>query len=195
VLEQGNHSLQWIHVSSDVDQPAADLVAALHALSDVPDTIDTLIVTSLAGSSEWEHLRFESLLNEDRIRLPLWLRTPSVSEGRCARMSGSHDILETILSALANGPDNGEASMADPLDLEAVFRNFDSTSERILRIDLVEGSALRTNDFLLARSESGDSEKLSIALYRKPFDMWNVHDVSHEYPDVVQSLMTRLNSI
>ncbi len=53
-------------------------------------------------------------------------------------------------------------------------------------------SGIRTASFLLIRSEAENGPKSS-ALYEKPEDRWNVHDVAQQFPDVAAELAARLD--
>ena len=55
-----------------------------------------------------------------------------------------------------------------------------------------------TNDFLFARKKSADKTETDIdanaaALYSKPEDVWNIHDISSEYQETVAELIEVLN--
>jgi hypothetical protein len=56
-----------------------------------------------------------------------------------------------------------------------------------------DANAIRSGRFLFVQqaSESVDSDR-EHALYSKPEDVWNVHDVSGQYPDVVDELTEAL---
>jgi len=62
---------------------------------------------------------------------------------------------------------------------------------RSIRIVHESGDAVRTDDFFFVRTILGNGTDRS-ALYAKPEDVWNVHDLSHEYPDVVEEFRRQL---
>jgi len=184
-------AVEWIHLvvstrKDGLEWITASLDAARTAVSTCPE--DTLMVTAVGGETA-DCGRFESLLWEGDIRVPLWIRH---GEDGCRRVSyptGSFDVLETVLSSLDASAE--EASADRPLDLHSKGRESDELSQREIHLVVEHCNAVRTQDFLFVRSQSKEFGKKT-ALYGKPYDVWNVHDLSHEYPDVVDELLARL---
>jgi len=180
--------LQWTHVELPDDGArivwldgllkAAAMVS--RAFSD-----DRLIVTAIAGE-ERQTSRFESLLWEEQVRLPLFIAGKGIGCERVNCQTGSFDVLETVLAELGD-------TRTDPEE-DSPFSLTDAQRENCLRsIYLSQGTtdAVRTADFMLVRSSSGMSDE-QVALYGKPCDVWNVHDLSREYPDVTDRLLAQL---
>jgi hypothetical protein len=163
---------------------------------------DVFLVTSLQGARQQCPDPFESILFEGRIRVPLWASfdgrrggTESDSQ-RILSISGSHDVAATILAVLNEreeqsteplGEDHAARSLAELVQQSA------HQPDRQLKIKMHDANAIRSGRFLFVQqaSESVDSDR-EHALYSKPEDVWNVHDVSGQYPDVVDELTEAL---
>lgn len=179
---------RWLHLDPAAADPpgvwvAAGLRLAMQALA--ASAQETLIVTSTAGESE-DSGRFESLLWEGSIRVPLWLAGDRTEPGWIHWPTGSHDVLETVLAAVgASGQSSGPDS---PMDLSKVSATDSTGQQRRIQIADSRCDAVRTIDFMLVR-ERMEGLDGRVALYEKPHDLWNVHDVSREYPQVVDDLL------
>lgn len=179
---------RWLHVDpSGVEQPGGWIAAGLRLAvqAAVAAAPQTLIVTSTAGETD-DGGRFESLLWEGSIRVPLWLAGQRSEPGWIHCPTGSDDVLETVLSAL--GEPVASLEPDQPVDLHKVSAADRAVQDRLIRIAGRDCDALRTIDFMLVR-ERTDSVEGRVALYEKPLDQWNVHDVSREYPQVVDDLL------
>lgn len=187
----------WVHTAiADSDQ----LERALQTIQAVCDDQSLLIVTSLHGAdaSEAEAMPFESLLPEAQIRIPLWLQGAGLSGYRIQGITGSLDVMQTVRDVLSQQQafESGEATpAAGSLNLLALARRPGQQTGRHVIVHWEAGQAVRSDNFLYveSRPESGEGEaavaSLAIArqaLYAKPADVWNVHDVSGEYLDVTE---------
>lgn len=182
-------ALEWCHVnlSGEPDRVtwiAEALTAASAAVLAGAD--DTLFVTAVAGDVV-DCGRFESLLWEGTIRVPLWIS--GYGGGRVTPPTGSFDVLGTILSSLNAAPDATSDDL--PVDLRRFGSELSVVPPRSIRVSQDGSDAIRTPEFLFVRSQSDEFGE-QLALYGKPHDLWNVHDLSREYPDVVDELLALL---
>ncbi|MCH2209709.1 MAG: hypothetical protein MK110_00285 [Fuerstiella sp.] len=184
-------AVEWIHLvvstrENEQEWIAACLDAARTAVSTCPG--DTLMVTAVGGETA-DCGRFESLLWEGDIRVPLWIRDGQDTCRRVCDPTGSFDVLQTMLSNLQASAD--EPSAVPWFDLNSEGCDSGELPPREIHLVIGDSSALRTEDFLFVRRQSAESGEKT-ALYGKPYDVWNVHDLSHEYPDVADELLARL---
>ena len=184
---------QWIHLStapeSTMDTVIAELLRTLTRSNLTGGTVQ--IVTALRGALRKPNDRFESILTEERLRVPLWIQSATIHKGRCANLTGSHDIMETIDHILSSDNAVSHPSLDSPQDLMEFADGTTPVEDRLIRVRHDSGRACRTGDFLFVRAPSIDAEE-KIGLYRKPEDVWNVHNVSHEYPDVVDEMIVQM---
>lgn len=184
-------SFRWLHLElADLEQPApwiaAGLQLAVDAVTASPD--ESMLVTSTGGEPA-DGGRFESLLWEGEIRVPLWIAGAHIDTGREPRPTGSYDVMETVLAAIGASVPSPQDD--GPRDLSLVAAGKQDVGQRLIRIAGRECEAIRTAGFLLVRQLVTGQEG-RIALYEKPQDVWNVHDVSHEYPQIVDDLLQQL---
>ena len=191
VINSEAGALEWLHLEVPAGEDwlrwivaAFEVVAA--AASECPE--DMLIVTATGGEAA-DHGRFESLLWEGVLRVPLWIGEGVNECRRVNRPTGSFDVLETVLSSLNAAAES--ASIARSLDLRLISGGSSDVTPRSICIRFDGCEAIRTPDFFFVRSRSEGSGKTT-ALYSKPNDLWNVHDLSHEFPDVADELLARL---
>ncbi len=181
--------LQWTHIDIPNDSTrdrwlAAALTVAVNVVHENPD--DRFIVTAVSGEAH-DPGRFESLLFEERIRLPLLIAGSGIGCERVANPTGSFDVLETLLEDL--GESNVTVKDDRPVNLgEPQY----DVQDRVIPLFHESTNAVRTSDFLLVRSVS-DLHDEQIALYGKPYDVWNVHDLSREYPAMTDQLLKQLS--
>jgi hypothetical protein len=189
VGESDETALEWCHLDlSDDDDRVTWIAGALEAASAaVPEGADDTLIVTAVGGDIFDCGRFESLLWEGTIRVPLWIS--GCGSGRITQPTGSFDVLRTILASL----NSASTAMFDDqsVDLRRFGGELSVVLPRSIRISQDGSDAIRTPDFFFVRSQSDElGEKL--ALYGKPHDVWNVHDLSHEYPGVVDELLARL---
>ena len=175
---------QWIHIELPEDETAdawlaATLNGAVRLIADFPD--DELIVTSVAGEAQTDH-RFESLLWEGSIRVPLWFAQPGHLCGQVSQPTGSFDAFETLLAGGWVADALRSQSETGAVDLRSMIN---APAERSIHLRHGQTDAVRSPDFFCVRVVDEYSE-ISTAVYGKPNDVWNVHDLSHEYPDVAE---------
>ena len=188
------HGLEWFHFelpggddSSRWTAAALDAVAAAQA----GDRRDIHIVTAIGGEAD-DHGRFESLLWEGGIRLPLWIRDRDRRCSRVNRPTGSFDVLETVLACLDA---RGDSALTDrPIDLRTACRETNEVPSRSIHMMGEDYEAVRIPDFLYVRVDSQEFGEKT-ALYAKPHDVWNVHDLSHEFPHVADELLRQLRAV
>ncbi len=179
---------QWTHVELPNDNAGlvwlqAALSAAVLVAQEHPD--DRLVVTAVAGT-DGDSNRFESLLWEENVRLPLLIGGKGIECERVSCPTGSFDILETLLA------DFGEEAAPTGKDRPASLGGqLHEVPLRAIQVTQGEADAVRTSDFFLVRLTS-ELQGEQVALYGKPHDVWNIHDLSHEYPDVTDSLLAQL---
>ncbi len=179
-------ALDWVHIELQDDEDQTQWIAAtLEAAADLAVCEGgPLIVTAINGEVA-DHGRFESLLWEGSIRVPLWIREGATGCGRVNQPSGSFDVLETVLSSLNARAESESAD--ESINLRLIRGGSSKLPLRSIRISHQDCEAVRTPDFLFVRAQSEEfGEK--VALYGKPHDVWNVHDLSHEFPDAVDEL-------
>ena len=177
----------WVHavLTPDADaEQLAELVAQSQEF--VCDSQDVLIVTFLNGGAVCQPDRFQSLLFDGDIRVPLWIQSSHLP-CRIQVLTGSLDIAATIAGEL-EGVEH-QVSSQDTAAAAAHLVELAETSaampNRRLFINAGDVVAVRTTDFLFAQSGAG-LDSLS-ALYVKPEDVWNLNDVSSEYHEVVEN--------
>lgn len=181
--------LQWTHIHIPKDSTRdrwleTALTAAVNVVHKNPN--DRFIVTAVSGETD-DSGRFESLLFEERVRLPLLIAGSGIGCERVAHPTGSFDVLETLLADV--GESNVTVKDDRPVNLgEPQYKVLD----RVIPLFHQSMNAVRTSDFLLVRLAS-DLHDEQIALYGKPYDVWNVHDLSREYPDMTDQLLKRLS--
>ena len=181
-------AVDWIHIELPQHGGQTEWVAAtLEAAADLSVCEGGLLMVTAIDGEMSNHGRFESLLWEGSIRVPLWIREGSTGCSRVSQPTGSFDVLETVLSGL-NAPAESES-----VNLRQICARSARSPLRSIRISRPDCEAVRTPDFLFVRAESEEfGEKL--ALYGKPHDVWNVHDLSHEFPDIVDELSAGLRN-
>ena len=192
-LAPDENALEWFHLELPEGEDRCRWIAeSLEAAAAIQFECQrqTLIVTAIGGEVA-DHGRFESLLWEGDIRLPLWIRDRDTGCGRVSRPTGSFDVLETILSCLEA---RETASTDQAVDLQLMFGELSESQPRSIRITGEGYEAVRTLDFLFVRSHSVEFGEKT-ALYAKPQDVWNVHDLSHEFPHVVDELLLQLPAV
>ena len=188
----------WLHIDAEIDQLTADLFSktvevAVKWKDEAPE--DILIITSLQGNSPDCPAPFESMLYEGRIKVPLWIVATGGSR-RVQALTGSHDVAVTIQDAFTEQDgeqpgEGGSVSLLSIVDTEA------QDADRTITIlgDNIKG--VRSRQFFYVEhtetAEAHDSVTRH-ALYSKPEDVWNVHDVSGEYPDVIDQHSGMLES-
>lgn len=188
-FDRDNTDLMWCHVEVPRDERwspwvASCLQAARKAGFEGEDEI--LLVTATEGEAE-DCGRFESLLWQGAIHVPLWIAGGATPFGRQPQPTGSFDVLETILVCLGATASDGENQACD---LRRVLDTGDS-DHRAIRLIHGNRDAIRTAEFFFVRSQSEESGEQT-ALYGKPHDIWNVHDVRREYPQVADELLEQL---
>lgn len=178
-------SLAWVHIENDL--PAASDAAKAGASAGIAEitrqllsrctridggaeteTSPILIVTATLGGTESLHPPFLSPLNENLIRVPLWIHTGQGQPCRINAVSGSRDLIPTIRDALAlpiiGLPTAGSAAgnsdeqlPTDSPDTSSVSllpftRSPGMVCDRGITIQADDGVAVRTGGYLLFRS-------------------------------------------
>ena len=178
----------WVHAVLPADAGTYQLAHLITQAEQIAsDTQDVLVVTFLGGGAVCKPDRFQSLLFEGDIRVPLWIRS-SHSPCRIQTLTGSFDILAMIADELDAGDRDlsAQGSADGAANLLRFAGNPDEHQDRRLFVNAGGVAAVRTSDFLFARSGAG-MDAVS-ALYAKPEDVWNVNDVSADYHEVVEGL-------
>ena len=178
---------QWLHVDlTDAERRRDWIASALQAVAEtVPVCPDQTVIVTATGGEHEDSGRFESLLWEECLRVPLWVADPRIEAGQEHRPTGSYDVLETLLTALGA---TGEPSLSGQAADLVAARAAGGDEERLIRVAAEGAEAVRSSEFLLVRTHS-DQAGERLALYGKPHDVWNVHDVSREFPDVTDELL------
>lgn len=184
----------WIHAAA-ADSEQFEL--AVQLLQSTCDDQSLLMITSVRGSgvSETEPMPFESLLPESQIKVPLWLQAVGLVGYRVQGITGSLDVMQTVRSVLAEEMSSEPAVASTetrPLNLLSLARRPGQQIRRHVVIRSGAFLAVRTDNFLYVTEHSGADDAIVAtpnavrsALYAKPSDVWNVHDVAGEYLDVV----------
>jgi hypothetical protein len=168
---------EWLHCSFAAVVTAfdAELGSAFDLLRERGwDTNAKWIVTSDFGLPLGEHSRVGAAgsdLHEELVHVPLIVRWPGAAEAgrRIDTFTGPADVGDII---------RGSAPMAQPA--------------REFAITACAGSAtIRTEEWVLL--VPADAERKPM-LFVKPDDRWEVHDVASLHEDVVQELLTKLQS-
>ncbi|MCA9049278.1 MAG: hypothetical protein KDA89_11155 [Planctomycetaceae bacterium] len=117
---------------------------------------------------------------------------------RVQTLTGSLDIGATLLPSHTDrrqlAQDTNPKSL--PVLLTAAHSSDESSTDRELHITGQSFRAVRTKNFLYAERTSADNDAPrhpQAALYSKPEDLWNVHDVSREFVDVFERLQQSLS--
>ena len=155
---------QWTHVELPNDDTRfawldTALTSGVSVVCEKPD--DCLIVTAVAGEIG-DSNRFESLLWEERIRLPLLIAGKGMGCERVNFPTGSFDVLETLLSEMGEGIDGLKEDQ--PVNLASDRHEIPLRSIQVSQHGI---DAVRTSDFLLVRSNANHQGE-QIALYGKP---------------------------
>ena len=166
------------------------------------------IVTFLGGQPFEIPDRFETLLSECTIRVPCFLQQAQTEARRVGTISGTRDLCATILEALKEpcGDELIEESLpsADndaPIPLQQLLSGRSSLqcpNSRWIPIRGTEIRAVRSADFLYVESAAAveypsDGQQASVALYAKPDDVQNVHNVAGDYPSVTEAFHEHLH--
>ncbi|MDG2131738.1 MAG: hypothetical protein P8K08_27335 [Fuerstiella sp.] len=174
----------WVHVVLPADAGAEQIFEVVaKAEKIVSDSLDVLMITFLGGGAVCQPDRFQSLLFESDVRVPLWIQS-SHPPIRVQTLTGSFDIAGTIADELEGT--RRQHSASGPANLLRLAENPGRKSDRYLLIDAGEVAAVRTVDFLYVQTKG--KQQGNAALYAKPEDVWNLNDVSGEYHKVVEEL-------
>ena len=140
------------------------------------------IVTAIHGYQR-DFPEFDSAVQDCEVRVPLWLMGANMTPAlRTSNLAGSRDLLRTINQLLdVNIPpeDDGPSRSIDLRELMLGSKQQD----RRMPLYVKDKAAIRTLEFLFVRDQD-----FHTSLYAKPTDVWNVHDVSGEFHDVVDEL-------
>lgn len=190
-----DRSFVWMHTAAaDSEQ----FESAVQLLQSICDDQSLLMVTALRGAdpSENESMPFESLLPESQIRAPLWVQGTGMMGYRVQGITGSLDVMQTVRGVLSQHmfSESTAVSLATrSLNLLSLARWPGQQIRRHVVIQSGAFVAVRTDNFLYV-TEQSKVDDASVesptaarsALYAKPADVWNVHDVAGEYLDVVE---------
>lgn len=158
-----------------------------------------VIVTSARGEvhSGVSDLHNSALnLSDDVVHTPLFLWERTTGEatlgGRRQALARSIDLWPTLAAwfgvAFSDKAGGG-------WNLLPVVRNETLEVREEIIISAPGATAIRTHDFYLVRTDTkpGESE-LAVQLFVKPEDVWEVSNVAAQFPEVVESLLARLES-
>ncbi|MEZ6059542.1 MAG: hypothetical protein R3C19_04185 [Planctomycetaceae bacterium] len=200
-------ALAWLHVQMpDTDESSGFGVREYigRAVSEAESLCrqhDILILTACCGLTAPDLGRFETLLPEAAIRVPLLLMTGTRDARRVQTITGSFDLAPTLADALTLSPPDAGNSSVSPVSLLRILNSPREFAGRCLVIETAESLAIRNAEFLfvqhrtdLVESKSRGGSDRPVALYAKPEDVWNVHDVSVEYPEAVREFQSLLLS-
>jgi hypothetical protein len=182
----------WVHVvvPPEVDaEQFSELITQAEGTG--TDRNDVLIVTFLDGGAVCQPDRFQSLLFEDDVRVPLWIQS-SHPPVRVQSLTGSYDIAATLADELEDADCQLSSLKAEncAVNLLRTAEDPGRKQDRHLFVTADGVAAVRTSDFFFVQKE-GELETAS-ALYVKPEDVWNLNDVSAEYHEVVEELRNLL---
>lgn len=194
----------WMHCCLAMQPGSADADAAkIGECLDVMRTLalecnSPLIVTGLNGADVPAEFPFESKLFEGLIRVPLWVES---SGGECSRVqdvAGSFDVMQTARQLIQ--PEVAEQAFTterfQPTNLITLIANSGLSAGRELSIQTANANAIRSESFLFVQSNDaakvGDVSFADCALYSKPADVWNVHNVSAEYHEIVNEFSQQI---
>ncbi|MEZ6123849.1 MAG: hypothetical protein R3C49_11810 [Planctomycetaceae bacterium] len=182
--EHCDRLFRWFHLRAGVSAFDGDLVA------EVLDLVQRLllsgccvVVTAVRGS-DGLNFPFESLLPEHRVRVPLWVLSGQSDCGRIQTVTGSFDLTR-VIGEFLDYPLVPRVE-SDSIHPGAMVDPGTKRSRRVL-IRYENVHAVRTDNFLFVQQQEPASRDgiLSSALYAKPEDVWNVSDVSVQYPEAV----------
>ncbi|HIF01214.1 MAG TPA: hypothetical protein EYQ63_30480 [Fuerstia sp.] len=188
VAQLRNADFSWVHAVLPADAGTEQLSHLVTQAEQIAsDAQDVLVVTFLSGGAVCKPDRFQTLLFEGDVRVPLWIRSPH-PPCRIQTLTGSLDIPATMADLLdASDRDLSAPDAVDgAADLLRIAENPGSQQDRRLFVNAGAATAIRTPDFLFA--QTGAERDAVSALYAKPEDVWNVNDVSVEYHEVVEEL-------
>lgn len=190
--------LVWLHchltmLPETADGDATTFNACLQALRGLDSGCGSpLVITALNGVNAPDDLPFESHLFDSQIRVPLWVETEGRECRRVQPVAGSFDVLETVWRTILLGGDVQPSMTAEdqsPQCLLKLIAESGHPSERRLLLRAEDAVAIRTESFLFVQGsqtvDDGEVNFSDCALYTKPADVWNVHDVSAEYHELV----------
>ena len=178
---------EWTHLQPGPhdDRPAwtaAFLRAAVCAAT--TDQSQPVIVAALS-TGDGGSTRFPSLLWEGAIRVPLWMTNFAEPGTHISTPTGSFEVMDTILHRLSNST-HQSSSQPKLRQVAAVSRD----PPPCIALTWEEVLGLRTSDFFFVQSRTDEDQT---ALYSKPVDVWNVHDMTHEYPEIAESMARQLH--
>ena len=178
---------EWTHLQPGPhdDRPvwtAAFLRAAVRAAATDQDQL--VIVAALSTGDEGS-TRFPSLLWEGAIRAPLWMTNCAEPGTRVSNPTGSFEVMDTILHRLSNLT-HQSSSQPNLRRLAVVSQD----PAPCIALTWKEVLGLRTPDFFFVQSRTDEDQT---ALYSKPVDVWNVHNMTHEYPEIAESMARQLH--
>lgn len=204
-LTSDDSSLQvlWIHIqnqkssSSDLTEQFLQVIRTKRP----PECL--LAVTAFEQPQlEIDH-SFEILVHENRLRVPGSVEHPSFATFHSQAITSSADLLHTLSQHAERKTDPAAIPrMTDvsqpeqgPRDLTQILANPGIPWRRRLKVELDNVRALRDGDFLYVAETDPDSDStvvVSEALFVKPQDRWNVHDVSSEYLEMTDTMRQQL---
>jgi hypothetical protein len=153
-----------------------------------------VLLTARRGTGPVPGEPFAAGCEESQVQVPLWILGRKAHGSRVQALAGSFDLLPTMtaLAGIADShvvanqhasPDGSASSHSGltPRSLTALQVSPQWPDDRVLLQQGDGWTARRSNEFLLVLREpaqpAADDGETDRRLYRKPEDVWNVHDV------------------
>lgn len=193
----------WIHVvNTDAFCPDEASQFLEFARSQCGES--TLLAVSAFGVPSIERTHpFDILVQEDILRAPAAIEHSEFASFHSQALTSSIDLLHTLCLHAAAGQsatmpasdDDVPAANDQPTDLRQIVMNPGKPWNRSISLEFPGGRGVRNQDFLyVAEVDDGDRSDMVLreALFVKPQDRWNVHDVSSEYLESTDLLRKHL---
>lgn len=183
-------------------------------MSSSPSEIPVLIVSPMHGFARDVATPFSSGLSESQTHVPLWIEYGAGHACRIQALTGSFDLLPTLVEYLTgtkSSPEGADAAgrqlphgsvqlNGNPMSLVNVCELHNPLPDRLLCLTGDSWNALRTQQYLLVHSRSQESTSAATEsmrdeewrttrrLYLKPEDVWNVNDAIVAYAQIADQM-------
>lgn len=191
-LEKLQSDVCWIHLPELLDDNEATgrVIKQLRRLRQVLEISGShpcsLVILPLRGSSFAPAAPLESGFPEALHHVPLWIDAGQRHVFRVQQLSGSDDILPTILSLVrlsrtsaiytAETMANGEHGPSSGIDLSEWLQSPGKTVHREITIEFAGAEAVISEDSLTVKTQDNHGDLTSTS-YRRPEDPWSVNSV------------------
>lgn len=189
----------WIHVQNERSYSAEFISQLLEAVRSNRPSEGLLAVSAFRQSHTTVNHPFDILVDENSIRVPASLEHSAFPNFHSQAITSSTDLLHTLLLNSERNDISSELKSPEhddgPTDLIPIAIHPGRPWNRRIQIEIDPVRALRDEHFLYA-AEVDSAPHSSVvrreALFVKPQDLWNVHDVSSEYLETTDLMRQQL---